>query len=53
MPKRWRVEQTFGVLGRYRRLLVDDEGSTVRSRTMTLLAALFMTANRFEREVMA
>ena len=53
MPKRWRVEQTFGVLGRYRRLLVDHEGSTVMSRTMTLLAALFMTANRFEREVMA
>jgi transposase len=48
-PKRWRVEQTLGVLGRYRRLLVDHEGSTVMSRTMLLLAALFMTANRFER----
>ena len=52
-PKRWRLEQTFGVLGRYRRLLVDHEGSTTMSRTMTLLAALFMTANRFEREAMA
>jgi putative transposase len=52
-PKRWRVEQTLGVLGRYRRLLVDHEGSTVMSRTMLLLAALFMTANRFEREIMA
>jgi putative transposase len=52
-PKRWRIEQTFGVLGRYRRLLVDHEGSTAMSRTMTLLAALFMTGNRFEREVMA
>lgn len=52
-PKRWRIEQTFGVLGRYRRLLVDHEGSTTMSRTMTLLAALFMTANRFEREASA
>jgi transposase len=52
-PKRWRIEQTFGVLGRCRRLLIDHEGSTTMSRTMTLLAALSMTANRFEREVMA
>jgi putative transposase len=51
--KRWRVEETFGVLGRYRRLLVDHEGSLPMSRTMTLLAALFMTATRFEREVTA
>jgi putative transposase len=52
-PKRWRIEQTFGVLGRYRRLLIDHEGSTTMSRTMILLAALFMTANRFERQIMA
>jgi putative transposase len=52
-PKRWRVEQTFGVLARYRRLLVDHEGSTAMSRVMTLLAALFTTANRFERQIMA
>jgi transposase len=52
-PKRWRVEETFAVLGRYRRLLVDQEGSTAMSRTMTLLAALFMTRNRFERQIMA
>jgi putative transposase len=52
-PRRWRVEQTFGVLARYRRLLVDHEGSTAMSRFMTLLAALFTTANRFERQVMA
>jgi putative transposase len=51
-PKRWRVEETFGVLGRYRRLLVDHEGSLTMSRNMTLLATLFMTANRFERELM-
>ena len=50
-PKRWRVEETFAVLGRYRRLLVDHEGSTTMSRTMTLLAALFMTGNRFERQI--
>lgn len=52
-PRRWKIEQTFGVLGRYRRLLVDHEGSAVTSHTMTLLAALFMTANRFERQIMA
>jgi putative transposase len=52
-PKRWRVEQTFGVLARYRRLQVDHEGSTVMSRVMTLLAALFTSANRFERQIMA
>jgi len=52
-PKRWRVEETFGVLGRHRRLLVDQEGSTTMSRIMTLLAALFMTANRLERQIMA
>ena len=52
-PRRWKVEQTFGCLQRYRRLLVDHEGSTEMSRTMTLLAALFMTGARFEREIMA
>jgi putative transposase len=52
-PKRWRVEETFGVLGRYRRLLLDHEASTAMSRIMTLLAALFMTGNRFERQIMA
>lgn len=52
-PKRWRVEPTLGVLGRRRRLLIEHESSTTMSRTMTLLAALFMTANRFAREVMA
>jgi len=52
-PERWRIEQTFGVLGRYRRLLIDHEGSTTMSRVMTLLAALFMTASRFERQIAA
>ena len=52
-PKRWRIEQTFGVLGRYRRLLIDHEGSTTMSRIMTLLAALFMTSSRFERQITA
>src|SRR3954454_5449996 len=51
-PKRWRVEQTLGVLGRYRRPLVDHEGGTVMSRTMLLLTALFMTANHLERQIM-
>jgi transposase len=52
-PRRWKVEQTFGILARYRRLQVDHEGSTIMSRVMTLLAALFTSANRFERQVMA
>ena len=52
-PKRWRIEETFGVLGRCRRLLIDHEGSTTRSRIISLLAGLFMTANRFERQIMA
>ena len=51
-PRRWKVEQTFGCSQRYRRLLVDHEG-TGMSRTMTLLAALFMTGACFERPVMA
>jgi putative transposase len=52
-PRRWKVEQTFGCLQRYRRLLVDHEGRTEMSRTMTLLAALFMTGARFERQITA
>ena len=50
-PRRWKIEQTLGCLHRYRRLLVDHEGSTAMSRTMTLLAALFMTGARFERQI--
>ena len=52
-PRRWKIEQTFGCLLRYRRLQIDHEGSTEMSRTMTLLAALFMTGARFEREITA
>ena len=52
-PRRWKIEQTFGCLQRYRRLQVDHEGSTSMSRTMTLLAALFMTGARFERQITA
>jgi putative transposase len=50
-PRRWKIEQTFGCLQRYRRLLVDHEGSTERSRIMTMLASLFMTSARFERQI--
>ena len=50
-PRRWKVEQTFACLQRYRRLLVDHKGSTEKSRTMTLLASLFMTSARFERQI--
>ena len=52
-PRRWKIEQTFACLQRYRRLQVDHEGSTRMSRTMTLLAALFMTGARFERQIKA
>ena len=45
-PWRWKVEQTFGCLQRYRRLRVDDETSLATSRQMTLLAAVFMTGMR-------
>ena len=52
-PRRWKIEQTFGCLQRYRRLLVDHEGGTGMSRTMTLLAALFVTGARLERQITA
>ena len=52
-PRRWKVEQTFGCLQHYRRLLVDHEGSTGMSRTMTSLAAPLMTRARFERQITA
>ena len=47
--RRWKAEQTFGCLQRYRRLRVDDEMSCESSRGMALLAALFMTGMRLER----
>ena len=49
--RRWRAEQTFGCLRRYRRLRVDDEMSCETSRGMAMLAALFMTGMRLERLV--
>jgi transposase len=52
-PRRWKVEQTFGRLPRYRRLRVEHEGGTGMSRVMTLLAALFMTGARCERQITA
>ena len=48
-PRRWKIEQTFGCLQRYRRLRVDDEASLGTSRAMTLLASVFMTGMRLER----
>ena len=50
-PRRWKIEQTFGYLQRYPHLLVDHEGSTAMSWIMTLLAALFMTDARFDRQI--
>ena len=52
-PRRWKVEQTFGRLQRYRRLRADDETSHDTSRQMTLLASLFMTGMRLERMLQA
>jgi transposase len=51
--RRWKAEQTFGCLQRYRRLRVDDEAGTDTSRHMTVLASLFMTGMRFERMLQA
>jgi transposase len=48
-PRRWKVEQTFGRLQRYRRLRVDDEMSPDTSRQMTALAAVFMIGMRLQR----
>jgi transposase len=50
-PRRWKVEQTFGCLQRYRRLRVDDEVSNATSRHMTILASVFMTGMRRERRL--
>jgi putative transposase len=52
-PRRWKVEQTFGCLQRYRRLRVDDEAGLATSRAMTLLASAFMTGMRLERMLQA
>jgi transposase len=49
--RRWKVEQVFGNLQRYRRLRVDDEASCGSSRAMVLLAGLFMIGMRLERAV--
>jgi putative transposase len=49
--RRWKAEQTFGCMQRYRRLRVDDEMSCETSRGMAMLAALFMTGMRLERLV--
>jgi transposase len=48
-PRRWKVEQTFGCLRRYRRLRVDDEATHDTSRQMTILASVFMTGMRLQR----
>ncbi len=47
--RRWKAEQTFGCLQRYRRLRVDDEMSCESSRGMAMLASLFLTGLRLER----
>ena len=51
--RRWKAEQTFGCLLRYRRLRVDGEASCETSRGMAMLAALLMTGMRLERMLQA
>jgi transposase len=48
-PRRWKVEQTFGCLRRYRRLRAEDEMSRATSRQMTVLASVFMIGMRLQR----
>ncbi len=48
-PRRWKVEQTFGCLQRYRRLRVDDESHHDTSRQITVLASVFMIGMRLQR----
>ena len=50
-PRRWKIEQTFGCLQRYRRLRVDDEMSHDTSRQMTVLASVFMIGMRLQRDL--
>jgi transposase len=52
-PRRWKIEQTFGCLQRYRRLRVDDKASLETSRHITLLASVFMIGMRLERMLTA
>jgi transposase len=52
-PRRWKVEQTFGCLQRYRRLRVDDETSDDTSRQVTSLASVFLIGMRLERMLQA
>lgn len=40
LPHRWKVERTFGWLGRYRRLSRDFEHTTASSEAMTYLASI-------------
>jgi transposase len=47
--RRWKAEQTFGCLQRYRRLRVDDEMSCESARAMAMLVSLFVTGMRLER----
>jgi hypothetical protein len=52
-PRRWRAERSFGCLQSHHGLQVDHEGSTGMSRTVTVLATLFMASARVARPIMA
>jgi transposase len=46
LPKRWVAERTFAWLGRYRRLGLDRERTTLSSEAMIRLAMIHMMLNR-------
>ena len=54
-PRRWKIEQTFGIAcQRYRRLQVDHEGSTGHVTHDDLARrAVHDQRNRFERQIRA
>ena len=50
-PVRWVVEQTFGCLGRNRRLSKDYEYENSSSEAMVLIASISRTLNRLAPRV--
>ena len=51
LPQRWKVERTFGWLGRSRRLSKDDEGTTSRSEAMIKWAMVHLMPRRLVRKL--
>jgi putative transposase len=51
LPQRWKVERTFGWLGRSRRLSKDYEGTTSSSEAMIKWAMVHLMARRLVRKL--